>query len=119
MKFLCDVHICLKLVSHLVSLGHTSMHVNEMPRKWFTEDKEICAFADSNNYIVVSKDADFRNSFFINHTPKKLIKISLGNITNDDLISLFTANIQQINKLASLDTFLIEIDKAGLKVILK
>ncbi len=73
----------------------------------------------TNNYIVVSKDADFRNSFFINHSPKKLIKISLGNITNDELIRLFTANIQQINKLAPLNTFLVEIDKTGLRVILK
>ena len=119
MNFLCDVHISLKLVNHLVSLGYRSMHVNEMPRKWFTADKEICEFADSNNYIVVSKDADFRNSFFINHSPKKLIKISLGNITNEDLIHLFSANIQQINKLASLDTFLVEIEKTGLRVILK
>ncbi len=119
MNFLCDVHISLKLVNHLISIGHTSMHVNEMPRKWFTADKEISEFADSNNYIVVSKDADFRNSFFINHSPKKLIKISLGNITNDELTRLFTANIQQINKLASLNTFLVEIDKTGLRVILK
>jgi len=51
--------------------------------------------------------------------PKKLIKISLGNITNDELIQLFTVNIHKINKLAALDIFLVEIDTTGLRVILK
>ncbi len=69
--------------------------------------------------LVVTRDADFKNSFLINRSPKKLIKISLGNITNDELIQLFTVNIHKINKLAALDIFLVEIDKTGLRVILK
>ncbi|WP_409049702.1 DUF5615 family PIN-like protein [Runella sp. MFBS21] len=32
--------------------------------------------------MVVTKDEDFRNSFFLQHTPRKLIRIILGNISN-------------------------------------
>lgn len=65
MKFLCDVHIPLKLVKLLQESGFTAMHVNLLPDKWCTPDTEICRFADAENFIVVTKDADFRNSFFV------------------------------------------------------
>jgi predicted nuclease of predicted toxin-antitoxin system len=87
MKFLCDVHISLKLSNRLTSLGYYSLHVNQMPDKWHTTDKEICHFADANDFVVITKDADFRDSFFIMQSPRKLIKISLGNIANKQLIS--------------------------------
>ncbi len=116
MQFLCDVHISLKLVSRLNSLGYSSMHVNQMPDKWHTTDKNICDFADTNNLVVITKDSDFKDSFFIRHSPRKLIKISLGNISNTRLISIFEENHHKISKLETSDTFLLEIDKTGLRI---
>jgi predicted nuclease of predicted toxin-antitoxin system len=75
MNFVCDVHIPLKLVTLLKNSGFTAIHVNQLPNKWNTSDTEICKFADQGNYIVITKDADFRNSFFVNKTPKKLINL--------------------------------------------
>ena len=75
MKFLCDVHISYKLSKKIESLGFESIHVNFILDKWFTSDTEIAKFADSNDYILISKDADFKNSYLINKLPKKLIKI--------------------------------------------
>ena len=62
--------------------------------------------------ILISKDADFKNSFFINKSPKKLIKINLGNISNNDLIEIIITILPQINLANEKHTFFIaEINK--------
>ncbi len=111
MKFLCDVHISFKIPKLLVSLGFEAIHVNDILDKWYTTDKDICSYADLNDMIVITKDSDFRDSFFIKQTPKKLVKINLGNISNQELIQILSENIVAIQKLNSKAFFLIEIDK--------
>jgi len=111
MKFLCDVHISFKIQKLLVSLGFEAIHVNDILDKWYTSDKDICSYADLNDMIVITKDSDFRDSFFIKQTPKKLVKINLGNISNQELTKILSENIVAIQKLNSKDFFLIEIDK--------
>jgi len=111
MKFLCDVHISYKLVNHLISLGAEALHVNNILDKWNTTDKDICEYADSNDYIIISKDSDFRDSFFVRGTPRKLLKINLGNISNQEIIAIFTENISAIQNINANPSFLIEIDK--------
>ena len=59
MKFLCDVHISIKLVKQLEASGYSSMHVNQMTNKWHTSDVEICTYADNNDFVVITKDTDF------------------------------------------------------------
>lgn len=119
MKFLCDVHISYKVVNHLISLGHEAIHVNEILNKWYTKDNEISSFADSNNLIVISKDSDFRDSYFVKGTPKKLIKINLGNISNTELIRVLSDNITSIQRLDNEISFLIEIEKNYITFITK
>lgn len=119
MKFLCDVHISYKLVNRLILLGFECVHVNNILNKWNTTDRDICAFADDNDFVIITKDADFRDSFLIRSTPKKLIKINLGNISNVELIEIIEANLIAIAKLRDRDSFLIEIDKNRLSYITK
>ena len=107
MKFLCDVHISYKLVRYLNSLGFDTVHVNDILDKWLTSDKKICGYADKENRIVISKDSDFRNSFYIEKTPLKLIKISLGNVPNTKLIQIITDNLHQINILNEQTSFIV------------
>ena len=111
MRFLCDVHISYKIVSHLKSLGFEVIHINEILDKWYTKDHKICDYADRNDLTVVTKDSDFRDSFFIKNTPKKLIKINLGNISNDKLIKIFSENIEKIQQFGTKASFLLEINK--------
>jgi len=76
-------------------------------------------FADANDLVIITKDADFRDSFLISNTPKKLIKINLGNISNAELIDIIEANLSAIAKLDNRDSFLVEIDKNRLSYIAK
>ncbi len=111
MKFLCDVHISYKLVSFLSSCGFEAIHVNTILDKWRTKDSDICKYADDNNFIVITKDQDFKYTFFVNQSPKKLIKINLGNVANHELISLFSNNIKLFEELYTSSRFMFEIDQ--------
>lgn len=111
MKFLCDVHISYKVVHHLKMRNFEAVHVNEILDKWFTKDADICLYADRNDLIVISKDVDFKDNFLLKNTPKKLVKINLGNISTDALIHALSVNLQAIEKLNSTGNFMVELDK--------
>ena len=117
MEFLCDVHITYKLAKHIQSLGHEAIHVNSILDKWFTKDTDISNYADTNDFIIISKDADFRDSHFIKKQPKKLIKVNLGNISNDQLIILFTELLSEMEKLDITNAFLVELDEQNFNFI--
>lgn len=70
MTFLCDVHISYKIQKFLSSHGHTAIQVNELPGKSETPDKNICNYAEKENCILITKDADFADSYYLKQTPK-------------------------------------------------
>lgn len=110
MKVLCDVHISFKIVKLLIKNGIDCTHVNNILDGYFTKDSNIIDFVDNENYILITKDKDFKNSFILSKTPKKLIKINLGNLPNDILESRLLILITEYNHLLEMDTFLIEIN---------
>lgn len=67
--------------------------------------------------VVVTKDGDFKNSHFINKTPKKVIRVTLGNISNTDLIQLFSKYLPFILPLSIKEEFYIEISSEQIIVI--
>ena len=77
MKVLLDVHLPFRLLSFLKSNGINAMHVNDLPDSFYSTDKAIANYADVNGFTVVTKDIDFRNSFFLHKKPKKLIRVCL------------------------------------------
>ncbi|PWA07161.1 DUF5615 family PIN-like protein [Flavobacterium psychrotolerans] len=118
MKFLCDVHISIKFVKHINNSGIECVHINTILDKWFTADYTIAKFSDVNNFILITKDFDFKNSFLVNKSPKKLIKINLGNISNEKLIEIFSLNLEKIKSIdKEHNNFMIEIDKEYLNLL--
>ena len=114
MKFLCDVHISIKLVKFLISKNHDCIHVNTILEKWCTKDSAIANYADQNGLILITKDGDFRDSHYLKNTPNKLVKINLGNISNADLLIIIENNLSKIEKLNSNDSFILEVDNDNL-----
>ena len=88
MRVLCDVHIAFKIKRFFESKGIEAFHVNYLPNSWFTPDKEIAGFADTNNLVVVTKDVDFQASHFLKNTPKQLLRLALGNLSTQETIHL-------------------------------
>lgn len=110
MNFLIDVHLPVSLSKFLDKQPDcTSIHINQILQKWRTTDYVICKYADENNLVVVTKDSDFKNSHFINKIPKKVIRVVLGNISNNDLILIFTHYLHEIKRLTENEEFYIEI----------
>ncbi len=50
----------------------------------------------SQKRVVISKDSDFYNRFFKKLEPYKLIYLTTGNISTDDLIGIFERNFDLI-----------------------
>ena len=73
------MYISIKLAKHINNPGFGWIHINTVLDKWFTTDSIIAKFFDLNDFIVIPKDFDFKNSFLIKKTPRKLTKINLGN----------------------------------------
>lgn len=110
--FLCDVHISLKLVKAIESFGYKCVHTNSILQSWNTKDKDLIHYADENDLIFITKDKDFKDSFYILKTPKKLIKVNLGNIPNNELVTIFIALLPKIIQTANKNPcFIIEINK--------
>ena len=114
MKFLCDVHISYQLSKFFVELGYDSEHVNFILNRWNTSDEKISNYADSNDRILITKDIDFKNSHILSNTPKKLIRIELGNIKNDELIKLFNSRIKLIEQVNFNSSFMLIFSKQNL-----
>lgn len=95
MRFLCDVHIPIRLSKRLAEAGHDSTHVNRLPDRWHTSDQEIARIADTEDRILITKDSDFRDSCIVHRTPRKLIKVNLGNIPQDMLTKRLLENCRR------------------------
>ena len=111
MKVLCDVHISYRLVNFFKDKGAEATHVNKILNKWNTQDEDICRYADENDCILISKDSDFRDSFFLKKTPRKLVRVTLGNISNDELLKLFEEHFALLKETYSKKVFYMELDK--------
>lgn len=98
MKFLIDAHLPRKLAIQLKDVGHDVRHTLGLPLGNRTTDQSINELSLTEQRIVVTKDADFVDSFWLQDQPWKLLLISTGNIRNDELLALFLANLAKLEK---------------------
>lgn len=96
MNFIIDAQLPRRLVRVLQHAGHDAIHTLDLPAKNRTPDKEIIHIAESTDRIVVTKDADFVETFILYQRPPKLLVITTGNISNPKLEALFVAFIPAI-----------------------
>lgn len=120
MKFLCDVHISIRLAKHITQRGFECIHVNNILDGFFTKDSEIAQFADQNKFVLITKDRDFKNSFLLRGIPARLIKVNLGNISNDKLIGMLDQHLPQIQILHDASKlFMVELESDGSLTVTK
>lgn len=95
MKFLVDAQLPRRFANWLNEAGHDALHTLDLPRKNLTTDQEVVVRAKRDGRIVVSKDADFVQTFLVTGEPLLLL-ISTGNISNAALEKLLHANLSGI-----------------------
>jgi predicted nuclease of predicted toxin-antitoxin system len=105
MKFVVDAQLPRRLARELAGAGHDAVHTLDFPAANRTPDKEIVALAMRENRIVVTKDNDFVTSFLLHGAPPKLLLISTGNISNDQLSKLLASNLSTLENALSKNDF--------------
>src|SRR5215210_8157969 len=96
MKFLVDAQLPRRLARRLREAGHEATHTLDLPHGNRTTDALINDLSTREHYVVVTKDADFVNSFILNRRPHKLLLVSTGNIRNAELEALFLSNLEKM-----------------------
>jgi predicted nuclease of predicted toxin-antitoxin system len=89
MKFLVDAQLPKKLADFLITKGVDAIHTLDLPGKNHTTDEQVIEISSRENRVVITKDADFFDSYLLHHLPEKLVMIKTGNIHNKELIALF------------------------------
>ena len=87
MKLLFDENLSHKLPRLVATTFPASQHVREAGLKGKT-DEEIWSYAQTNEFMIVSKDKDFYQRALLYGSPPKFIWLCLGNCTRDDLLAL-------------------------------
>ena len=113
MKFLVDAHLPRRLARWLAEHGCDAIHTLDLPDANRTSDPQITALADEEERVVVTKDADFVDSHILRGTPRRLLLISTGNISNRELQALLTPVIPDILRELETSDFL-EFGRDGL-----
>ena len=114
MKFLVDAQLPRRFTNWLNEAGHDALHTLDLPKKNLTQDSELIVCAMRDGRIVVSKDADFVQTFLITGEPSLLL-ISTGNINNAELEKLLRANLNSIEAAFASSRF-VEITRDALVV---
>ena len=115
MKFVIDAQLPRRLARRLGTVGHDAIHALDLPAGNRTTDAEICRLADHDGRVVVTKDPDFVSSYLLSRRPDRLVLVSVGNITNDDLERRFFAELSAIVSALS-DSAFVELTNAGLVI---
>jgi predicted nuclease of predicted toxin-antitoxin system len=95
-KFLIDAQLPARLAESLNRAGHDALHTTALPDGNRSTDSQIALRADSDGRVVVTKDRDFREPHLLAGTPRQLLVVATGNITNDALLSLFELHLDAI-----------------------
>jgi predicted nuclease of predicted toxin-antitoxin system len=80
----------------LTALGAEAIHTLDFPTANRTTDEAIIALAKQESRVVITKDSDFVDSLLLRNEPERLLFITTGNISNDDLIRLIRGHWPQI-----------------------
>lgn len=111
MKFLVDAQLPKRLSRQLNEAGHDAIHTLDLPLKNLTCDTTIISLADHENRVIITKDADFVNSYWFSYKPNRLLLIETGNISNLELESLISSNLSTIIDLLSTSPAFCEITR--------
>jgi predicted nuclease of predicted toxin-antitoxin system len=95
-KFLIDAQLPARLAEFLNRAGHDALHTTGLPDGNRSTDSQIAQRADTDGRAVVTKDQDFRDGHLLGKSPRKLLVVATGNITNDALLALFEVHVDAI-----------------------
>ena len=97
-RWLVDAQLPARLAQRLREAGQDAIHTSELLRGNATSDGEINRRSMNERRIVITKDADFVDSFLRKGEPYKLLLISAGNLRNRELFDLLDRYLPQLEE---------------------
>jgi predicted nuclease of predicted toxin-antitoxin system len=98
-KLLFDENLSASLPGRLADLFQGSAHLRDIGLMG-ADDVEIWTAASEKGFSVVTKDDDFRERSILRGSPPKVIMISVGNCSTDDLERLLRGRAAEIRAFA-------------------
>jgi len=97
---LFDENLSYRLIAILQDLFPGSLHVDTVGLGSAT-DEIVWEFARANGLTIVTKDSDFHERSVVQGYPPKIIWITRGNCSTDQIAKLLRANATRISELHS------------------
>ncbi len=97
MKLLFDQNLSPRLVARLADLFPDSEHVFPLGLDE-SEDTDIWEYAKTNDFVLVTKDADFGDLSVLRGFPPRVIWLRRGNCKTSDIEQVLLANFETIEQ---------------------
>jgi len=91
MKLLLDENLSDRIIDKIIDLYSNSQHVKILGLI-NTDDELIWEFAKFNDFVIVSKDADFHQRSLLYGHPPKFIYLRIGNSPTAKIIEILRDN---------------------------
>ena len=112
MKLLLDENLSRSLLPELQVLVPGSTHVVPMGLE-SASDCEVWERAAAEGLTIETKDADFVELAVLRGAPPKVIRLALGNVSNDVVRGCLVAHAAAIGRFATSDEAVLELDITG------
>lgn len=103
MKLLFDQNLSRRLVTILATEFPDSSHVGTVDLDTAT-DREIWDYAAQHDYMIASKDSDFRQLAFLHGPPPKALWLRVGNASTTTIADLLRTHADDIRSFAQSET---------------
>lgn len=97
-RWLVDAQLPARLAQRLREAGQDAIHTSDLLRGNATQDSEINRRSVDEQRIVITKDADFVDTFLRQGEPYKLLLVSAGNLKNRELFELLDRYLPQLEE---------------------
>ncbi len=95
MKLLFDQNLSRRLVGMFAVEYPDSKHVTQVGLDTAT-DSEIWSYSREHDFVIVSKDSDFRQLAFLHGPPPKAIWVRLGNASTIEIYEALRSSHDEI-----------------------
>lgn len=103
MKLLLDENLSDRIINRIIDLYPNSEHVKTLSLT-NTDDSVIWEYAKVNDFVIVSKDADFHQRSLVYGHPPKFIYLRIGNSPTSNIIQILRENFDTIVKFGESET---------------
>lgn len=94
--------------------GDDAIHTIHFPYGHLLQDADIARIAIDEKRIIMTKDSDFPDSFFLKGPPPRIVYLRLGNIRNRELTAFLKIRWSLFEDLFSQDAGMVVVSREQL-----